>query len=248
MSRQTFRLQRYPSGQRQLIVDPRRVRWPDRSPKKCWAHWHHRASGAAPEADDLLCHAGHPGRERGLPGATGDRDALQLVSDDAGALQQVGVSELTRFTPEVVVEKYGSPLQYSDFFAMLAITCPAYLWRMSPNGSPSRLAAVVTGDNADAVRQVGRCCGEPGRGATEPTDLVRDVLPGSRPWTRWWLCAPWIATTFTGSDDPESLGVSTGCSTRWPRPGTRGRGVRRARLAPGTAMVGRLTATGAERA
>ena len=51
---------------------------------------------------------------------TGDRDALQLVSDDVTVLYpSKGVSELTRFTPEAVVEKYGlTPTQYPDFAAL----------------------------------------------------------------------------------------------------------------------------------
>src|SRR5438309_1830611 len=51
---------------------------------------------------------------------TGDRDALQLVSDDVTVLYpRKGVSELTRFTPDAVVEKYGlTPKQYPDFAAL----------------------------------------------------------------------------------------------------------------------------------
>ncbi|GAA0523106.1 DNA polymerase I [Saccharopolyspora thermophila] len=51
---------------------------------------------------------------------TGDRDALQLVTDDVTVLYPTrGVSELTRFTPEKVREKYGlSPEQYPDFAAL----------------------------------------------------------------------------------------------------------------------------------
>ena len=51
---------------------------------------------------------------------TGDRDSLQLVSDDVTVLYpRKGVSELTRFTPEAVVEKYGlTPQQYPDFAAL----------------------------------------------------------------------------------------------------------------------------------
>src|ERR1700737_1827620 len=51
---------------------------------------------------------------------TGDRDALQLVSDDVTELYpRKGVSELTRFTPDAVVEKYGlTPEQYPDFAAL----------------------------------------------------------------------------------------------------------------------------------
>ncbi|AYF76098.1 DNA polymerase I [Nocardia yunnanensis] len=51
---------------------------------------------------------------------TGDRDALQLVSDDVTVLYpKKGVSELTRFTPAAVEEKYGlTPQQYPDFAAL----------------------------------------------------------------------------------------------------------------------------------
>ncbi len=51
---------------------------------------------------------------------TGDRDALQLVSDEVTVLYpKRGVSELTRFTPEEVEAKYGlTPLQYPDYAAL----------------------------------------------------------------------------------------------------------------------------------
>ncbi|MEU1430965.1 DNA polymerase I [Nocardia sp. NPDC005746] len=51
---------------------------------------------------------------------TGDRDSLQLVNDDVTVLYpKKGVSELTRFTPTAVEEKYGlTPAQYPDFAAL----------------------------------------------------------------------------------------------------------------------------------
>ena len=51
---------------------------------------------------------------------TGDRDCLQLVTDQVTVLYpRRGVSEMTRFTPEAVQEKYGlSPVQYPDFAAL----------------------------------------------------------------------------------------------------------------------------------
>jgi DNA polymerase I len=51
---------------------------------------------------------------------TGDRDALQLVSDQVTVLYpRKGVSDLTRFTPEEVQAKYDlSPAQYPDFAAL----------------------------------------------------------------------------------------------------------------------------------
>ncbi|MGI8760518.1 MAG: DNA polymerase I [Jatrophihabitantaceae bacterium] len=51
---------------------------------------------------------------------TGDRDALQLVSDRVTVLYpRRGVSDLTRFTPEAVRDKYElTPAQYPDFAAL----------------------------------------------------------------------------------------------------------------------------------
>src|SRR5918998_239325 len=51
---------------------------------------------------------------------TGDRDALQLVSDHVTVLYpRKGVSELTRFTPEEVAQRYGlTPQQYPDYAAL----------------------------------------------------------------------------------------------------------------------------------
>ena len=51
---------------------------------------------------------------------TGDRDALQLVSDQVTVLYpRKGVSDLTRFTPDAVQEKYGlTPAQYPDYAAL----------------------------------------------------------------------------------------------------------------------------------
>jgi DNA polymerase-1 len=51
---------------------------------------------------------------------TGDRDSLQLVNSNITVLYPIkGVSALTRFTPDAVVEKYGlTPEQYPDFAAL----------------------------------------------------------------------------------------------------------------------------------
>src|SRR6202040_713156 len=51
---------------------------------------------------------------------SGDRDGLQLVSDRVTVLMtRRGITEMTRFTPATVTEKYGlSPAQYPDFAAV----------------------------------------------------------------------------------------------------------------------------------
>jgi DNA polymerase-1 len=74
------------------------------------------------EADDLIATLATQAEDEGyrVLVVTGDRDALQLVSDDVTVLYPIkGVSELTRFTPEAVSNKYGlTPAQYPDFAAL----------------------------------------------------------------------------------------------------------------------------------
>ena len=74
------------------------------------------------EADDLIATLATQAENEGyrVLVVSGDRDSLQLVSDDVTVLYpRKGVSELTRFTPEAVVEKYGlTPTQYPDFAAL----------------------------------------------------------------------------------------------------------------------------------
>ena len=74
------------------------------------------------EADDLIATLATTAREQGYHVliCTGDRDALQLVSDDVTVLYfRRGVSDLARFTPEEVQAKYGlTPAQYPDFAAL----------------------------------------------------------------------------------------------------------------------------------
>ncbi|GAA1270230.1 DNA polymerase I [Saccharothrix xinjiangensis] len=52
--------------------------------------------------------------------STGDRDALQLVNDQVTVLYPVkGVSEMARYTPELVLEKQGVPPElYADYAAV----------------------------------------------------------------------------------------------------------------------------------
>ncbi|MBB1242951.1 DNA polymerase I [Streptomyces durbertensis] len=74
------------------------------------------------EADDVIATLATQAAADGFEVliVTGDRDAFQLVSDRVTVLYPTkGVSELTRFTPEKVREKYGlSPEQYPDFAAL----------------------------------------------------------------------------------------------------------------------------------
>jgi len=74
------------------------------------------------EADDVIATLATQAEAEGFRVSivTGDRDTFQLVSDAVTVLYPTkGVSELTRYTPEKVQEKYGlSPSQYPDFAAL----------------------------------------------------------------------------------------------------------------------------------
>ncbi|HZA09852.1 DNA polymerase I [Mycobacterium sp.] len=74
------------------------------------------------EADDLIATLATRAEQAGFRVlvVTGDRDSLQLVSDNVTVLYpRKGVSELTRFNPDAVFEKYGlTPQQYPDFAAL----------------------------------------------------------------------------------------------------------------------------------
>ena len=74
------------------------------------------------EADDVIATVTTRAEREGFDVliCTGDRDALQLVSDAVTVLYpRKGVSEMWRFTPGTMAEKYGlSPAQYPDFAAL----------------------------------------------------------------------------------------------------------------------------------
>ncbi|MEU5250174.1 DNA polymerase I [Streptomyces longwoodensis] len=74
------------------------------------------------EADDIIATLATRAEAEGFDVliVTGDRDSFQLVSEHTTVLYPTkGVSELTRFTPEKVFEKYGlTPAQYPDFAAL----------------------------------------------------------------------------------------------------------------------------------
>ncbi|WP_079063610.1 DNA polymerase I [Peterkaempfera griseoplana] len=74
------------------------------------------------EADDIIATLATAAAAGGFEVliVTGDRDALQLVNEHVTVLYPTkGVSELTRYTPEKVAEKYGvTPTQYPDLAAL----------------------------------------------------------------------------------------------------------------------------------
>ncbi|MET8868542.1 DNA polymerase I [Nonomuraea sp. NPDC004580] len=79
-------------------------------------------SKAGFEADDIIATLATRAREQDMDVliVTGDRDALQLVDEHVTVLMtRRGISDMTRFTPEAVQEKYGlTPQQYPDFAAL----------------------------------------------------------------------------------------------------------------------------------
>lgn len=73
------------------------------------------------EADDIIATlTSRAPEEFSVSICTGDRDALQLVTDTVTVLYpRKGVSELVRYDPDSVSEKYGlTPVQYPDFAAL----------------------------------------------------------------------------------------------------------------------------------
>ena len=123
VSRQTFRADKYPEYKAGRSSTPDEFRGQIDITKEVLA-----ALGitvlAEPgfEADDIIATLATQAEDEGyrVLVVTGDRDALQLVTDDVTVLYpRKGVSELTRFTPEAVLDKYGlTPAQYPDFAAL----------------------------------------------------------------------------------------------------------------------------------
>ncbi|AWT54795.1 DNA polymerase I [Mycolicibacterium smegmatis] len=123
VSRQTFRKDKYPEYKEGRSATPDEFRGQIDITKEVLG-----ALGitvlAEPgfEADDIIATLATQAEQEGyrVLVVTGDRDSLQLVSDQVTVLYpRKGVSELTRFTPDAVVEKYGlTPQQYPDFAAL----------------------------------------------------------------------------------------------------------------------------------
>ncbi|MGZ5395666.1 MAG: DNA polymerase I [Mycobacterium sp.] len=123
VSRQTFRKEKYPEYKEGRSATPDEFRGQiDITKEVLGALGITVLAEAGFEADDVIATLATQAENEGhrVLVVTGDRDALQLVSDDVTVLYpRKGVSELTRFTPEAVLEKYGlTPQQYPDFAAL----------------------------------------------------------------------------------------------------------------------------------
>jgi DNA polymerase-1 len=123
VSRQTFRKEKYPEYKEGRSATPDEFRGQiDITKEVLVALGITVLAEVGFEADDLIATLATQAENEGyrVLVVTGDRDALQLVSDDVTVLYPIkGVSELTRFTPEAVENKYGlTPTQYPDFAAL----------------------------------------------------------------------------------------------------------------------------------
>ena len=123
VSRQTFRSERYPEYKANRSSTPDEFHGQiDITKEVLGALGITALSEPGFEADDLIATLATQAENEGyrVLVVTGDRDSLQLVTDDVTVLYpRKGVSELTRVTPEAVVEKYGlTPAQYPDFAAL----------------------------------------------------------------------------------------------------------------------------------
>ncbi|GGB95394.1 DNA polymerase I [Cellulomonas carbonis] len=157
------------------------------------------------EADDIIATLSTQAQADGMDVlvCTGDRDALQLVGDDVTVLYpRKGVSDLVRFTPEAVQEKYGvPPASYPDLAALVGESSDnlpgvpgvgpktAAKWILAHGGLDGVLAAAptITGKAGESLR----ACADQVRVNRMLNAAVRDVeLPvavgdlAARPWDR----------------------------------------------------------------
>ena len=157
------------------------------------------------EADDIIATLVTQAQAAGMDVlvCTGDRDALQLVAPDVTVLYpRKGVSDLVRFTPAGVEEKYGvPPASYPDLAALVGETSDnlpgvpgvgpktAAKWIATYGGLDGVLAsaATITGKAGESLRS----CLDQVRVNRRLNGAVRDVeLPVAagdcavRPWDR----------------------------------------------------------------
>ena len=155
------------------------------------------------EADDVIATVTARAEREGYDVliCTGDRDALQLVSDQVTVLYpRKGVSDMWRFTPASVREKYGlTPAQYPDFAALRGDPSDN-LPNIPGVGEKTATKWVVEfGDLDQLVARVDEVKGKAGDALRahlaqvvqnrQLTELVRDVpievMPGDLARTNW---------------------------------------------------------------
>jgi DNA polymerase-1 len=156
------------------------------------------------EADDVIATLATQARAAGMKVGviTGDRDAFQLVDDDAVTVLYLkrGVSEMDRMTPEAVTARYGvGPERYRDLAALVGETSdnlPGI-----PGVGPKTAAKWITqyGSLDDLVAHVDEIKGKAGDALREHlsgvlrnyqlnklvTDLELPIRPSDLKWHGW---------------------------------------------------------------
>jgi len=119
----TFRRERFPQYKAQRPPPP-----DDMRPQFGLSIEAARATGAPVmvlrgfEADDLIATTADKALARGMKVSilTGDRDILQMVSDDVDVLLMKGAGEFARYTPEIFAAEYGFPVErFVDYKALM---------------------------------------------------------------------------------------------------------------------------------
>ena len=170
----------------------------------------HRFAIEGFEADDVIATLATQAEEAGFEVliVTGDRDSFQLITEHTTVLYPTkGVSELTRFTPEKVHEKYGlTPAQYPDFAALRGD--PSDNLPSIPKVGEKTAAKWINqfGSLADLVERADEVKGKVGESLREHldsvklnrhlTELVRDVELTKTP--QELERAPYDRTALTG--------------------------------------------------
>jgi DNA polymerase-1 len=127
VSRQTFRLEQYPDYKGNRAKSPQEFTGQIPLIKQILDAMHIQTfEKDGFEADDIIGTLATRAESAGIEVliCTGDRDALQLVTETTTVLYpRKGVSDLARMTPTAVQEKYGvAPVNYPDIAAMVGET------------------------------------------------------------------------------------------------------------------------------
>jgi DNA polymerase-1 len=127
VSRKTFRLEQYPDYKGNRSKSPQEFTGQIPLIKQVLDALHIQTfEKDGFEADDIIGTLATRAESAGMEVliCTGDRDALQLVTDSTTVLYpRKGVSDLARMTPEAVQDKYGvAPVNYPDIAAMVGET------------------------------------------------------------------------------------------------------------------------------
>ena len=123
VSRKTFRTQLFPDYKANRASTPDEFRSQMSFVNEmidCFGIKHFEMEGY--EADDIIATFAKSAEKNGYEVliCTGDRDSFQLVNPNTTVLYpKKGVTEMSRMTPDAVLEKYGlTPAQYPDFAAL----------------------------------------------------------------------------------------------------------------------------------